>query len=430
MKKNGLLLLLLLGGLGATLTGPPPTYGVGHALARPVSENPADSTPHVLNGRVLAIAPIGNRVYVGGTFTAVRSARGTGRAARRYLFAYNADTGRVLPGFRPRLDRPVESIAPGPGRSIIVAGRFHRVDGRPQHSLARLTPDGRRVRRFVARTDGPVEKVLVRGKRLFAAGRFRKANGAGRSNFAAFDARTGRLSRLNIPVTQGRVMEDGTETRAEVVEMDANRAGTRLVLIGNFRRVGSRLRQQIAMIDLRTNRVTPWATDRFPNDRIGTPLEFGCGDIFGTEMRDVEFSPDGRWFAVVTAGGAWRDTLCDTVSRWEVRATAPAEPTWFNCTGGDTLLGVAVTSAAVYAGGHQRWMSNCEGRNTPGPGAIPREGIAALSPSGEVLDWNPGRDRGIGTEELVATRRGLYVGSDTEELGGEFHGRLGLFPAR
>jgi len=102
-----------------------------------------------------------------------------------------------------------------------------------------------------------------------------------------------------------------------------------------------------------------------------------------------------------------------------------------NSTGRDPLLSTSVTGAAVYVGGHQRWMDNRYGVDHPGPGAVERPGIAALNPkTGKALPWNPTRTRGHGVETLVATPQGLLVGSDTEELGHEFHGRIGMFPLR
>ena len=107
-----------------------------------------------------------------------------------------------------------------------------------------------------------------------------------------------------------------------------------------------------------------------------------------------------------------------------------AVETWKNCTGGDTLYSVATTGWAVYVGGHQRWLDNCGGRDNAVPGSFAADGIGAIDPGTglAIRSWNPGRSRGVGAEELLANAEGLYIGSDTTSLGGEYHARLGLFP--
>ena len=108
-------------------------------------------------------------------------------------------------------------------------------------------------------------------------------------------------------------------------------------------------------------------------------------------------------------------------------------------TGGNSLLAVAITGAAVYLGGHQLYMDNPYGHKTknpgeaavflPGPGAVTRPGIGAVDPAtGRTLSWNPTRSRGVGVRVLVAVPQGLLVGSDTDQLGHEYHGRIGMFP--
>jgi PKD repeat protein len=129
--------------------------------------------------------------------------------------------------------------------------------------------------------------------------------------------------------------------------------------------------------------------------------------------------------------GAYRaGTLCDTTARFDWNAPGTdKQPTWIDYTGGDTLYSVAITGTAIYVGGHQRWMNNPFRGDAAGPGAVPREGIAALDPSnGLPFSWNPGRTRGVGAFDLTATSAGLWVGSDTDQLGGEYHARLGFFP--
>lgn len=418
-----------------------PSSALGYAQPKVVSPNPVDYTAHVRNGSVLAIAAVGNRVYVGGTFTSVVNAGTSAQLTRNYLFAFDRTTGRVLTDFVPALNGAVETIAPAPdGTSIIVGGRFTTVQGAAQRSLAMLSSTGSRVPTFTAKTNGYATKLVVRGDRLIVGGRFTTANAVSRGSLAAFNATTGALdTAFAVGVAQGRTKSTGAVTTPAVVELDANATGSRLVVLGNFRQVDGQPRMQVAMIDLTTNTLSPWSTTRFPNGPSGSSTAYQCGQSFDTVMRDVEFSADSSYFVIVTTGGPGpRDTntLCDSASRWDATSTPGAVERWRNCTGGDTLYSVAITAqpggtgGAVYVGGHQRWLDNCGGRNAPLPGSFAADGIGAIDATTglAIRTWNPGRTRGVGAEELVANSDGLYIGSDTESLGGEFHARLGLFP--
>src|SRR5438132_73464 len=113
-----------------------------------VSANPADATPNVLDGKVTAILPLGNQVFVGGTFTQVQEAGDAKPVlSRRGLFAFDPTTGAVSPGFvadfdvdpDPNLDRAVEALAAAPdGRSLFVAGSFSQLNGLPADKLVKL----------------------------------------------------------------------------------------------------------------------------------------------------------------------------------------------------------------------------------------------------------------------------------------------------
>lgn len=438
MRATRVLAAVVLAATVPALTHVAAVQAQGHEHTGVVSADPVGYTPHVIDGAVLAIAAIGPRVYVGGKFTTVVNAGKSAELTRNFIFAFDRSTGLVVDSFTPSVDGVVETIAPAPdGSSIIIGGRFKTVEGATQRSLAMLDPDGNRVSSFRAKTNGYVTKVLVRGDRLVAGGRFGKVNGVVRSNLALLAASTGELNTdFNIPVTDGRVKSNGTVTKPSIVEMDVDPTGSRLVIVGNFRRVGSQLRQQIAMIDVPGAAVTGWLTNRYPNDKSGSVQAFQCYQVFDTQMRDVEFSPDGSYFVVVSTGGAPDKnvrSLCDTTARWESSVvTAGSVETWKNCTGGDTLYSTAVTGAAVYVGGHQRWLDNCGGKDFATPTAFSAEGIGAIDPETglAIRTWNPGRTRGVGAEELIAYAEGLYIGSDTKRLGGEYHARLGMFPVR
>ena len=151
-------------------------------------------------------------------------------------------------------------------------------------------------------------------------------------------------------------------------------------------------------------------------------------------MRDVDISSDGTYFVMVSTGyvplpGQLGIAVCDAAARFETAVPNPARPTWINYTGGDTLHSVVVTGAAVYVQGHNRWLNNPQGADSAGPGAVARRGIGAINPStGLASNWNPGKTRGVGGMDLVATPQGLWVASDTEQIGGETHKRIAFFP--
>ena len=121
--------------------------------------------------------------------------------------------------------------------------------------------------------------------------------------------------------------------------------------------------------------------------------------------------------------------MCDTAARFETAGTGLHRPTWVNHTGGNTLFVVDVTGPAVYVGGHQQWLDNPYGQKTAGPGAVYRPGIGAIDPvRGTALAWNPTHSRGVGVQALLSTPAGLVVGSDTVQMGHEYHARLGMLP--
>ena len=108
-----------------------------------VSLNPADTTPHALDGRVLAIAEVGDRIVVGGTFTRIRSARSTTPIRRRYLFAFDPATGanRVWP-----MPEEVGSFALREGGGLIAALRsgFALIDLDSGHIERLIDPEADR----------------------------------------------------------------------------------------------------------------------------------------------------------------------------------------------------------------------------------------------------------------------------------------------
>jgi PKD repeat protein len=388
-----------------------------------VKIRPADFTPHLLDGEVDALAQVGNMIVVGGTFTQATAATGGPVLTRNYLMAFNKDTGEISTTFVPVLDDQVKALAAGPNGTVYVGGAFSNVNGTGAYKITQLNvSDGSRVTAFKPKiTNAIVRDVRYQNGRLFMGGEFTTVQGLPRGALAELDPTTGTLlPSLDLPLTGAHW--GGT---TQVYHMDVSPDGTKLAIIGNFMQVAGQDRVEAAMIDLSTSpaTVSNWQTDRFKPR---------CYSVFKFVVRDVEFSPDGSYFAIGTTGGygSGSPTLCDSVTRWETSATGTAlNPTWINYTGGDSTYTVTPTSSAIYVGGHQRWWNNPSRADAAGPGAVERTGIGALDPvNGLPLDWNPGRERGQGVFDMLATTEGLFIGSDTDRVNGEYHGRLAFFP--
>jgi hypothetical protein len=386
-----------------------------------VSANPVDFTPHVLDGTVWALAVVGDTVVVGGSFTRVQDSARKTTYARKNIFAYGLRDGAVR-AFAPAVDAAIYSLARGPNNTVYLGGSFKTVNGTAQRGLARVAVGtGKRISSFGARINwGDVRSLKSRGSKLYAAGTFTKINGVGRVGLARVHVGSGAVDAGFNP----RISAPGL-SRPRVEHFDISPDGTRLIAVGALLRVGTAARTQIAMFDVSGSAatLTSWYT---------TAYQPQCMKGFDTYLRQVKFSPNGRWFVVAATGRASSPTkLCDSAARFEATGGGRHNPTWVQRTGGDSLYAVAVTGSAVYVGGHQRYLDNPYGTDAKGPGrgAVPRTGIGALNPStGKALAWNPTRDRGVGVRAFLAVPQGLIVGSDTARLGREFHGRIGMFP--
>jgi hypothetical protein len=423
-SKRTLRTVLLALGLSLAVAAVPAAASASVALGVVVGEDPANFTPNVASGAVYKLVQVGGTIYAGGAFGSVSTAPGVspgGTFARSNIVAFNASTGVVSTSFAPSVNGEVWGLA-SDGSSLWIGGTFTSVNGVPRRGVAKLNPaTGAVDSAFDAHlASGKVTELALAGGRLLAGGTFP-------GKLRALNRDTGaNTGYLNLSISGSVTSNAGP---VEVYRFAVNPAGTRLVAVGNFTSVGGQTRYRAFMLSL-------GATSGTLNAWYYPPLQNLCAaSSLPDYMRDVDFSPNGSWFAFVStgyipqAGGVGRD-LCDAAARFETEVTNPARPTWINYTGGDTLHSVAATDMAVYVQGHQRWLDNPQGHDSAGPGAVSREGIGAISPStGLALSWNPGKDRGVGGKDLYVTSQGLWVGSDTSHIGGETRQRIALMPA-
>jgi WD40 repeat protein len=359
----------------AAFAGITVAVAVSPAQDRVVGAVPSTATPNIVDGTTFAIAKVGNKVVVGGTFTAVTD-RGTGTShARPYIFSFDATTGLVDTAFAPQLNNEVSTLLPGPtAGTVYVGGKFNSANGVAGYSKLVLlnVSNGALVTGFKAPAmNGQVMSVKVAGGRLFVGGYFTTVGSATRNGLTSLNPSTGDFdSYLDIALT-GHHNYNGTGANAPVgaAKIDITPDGSKMIVIGNFKTANNGDYDQAVLIDLAAPAavIANWHTNRY-DDRC-------AAGAFDKWVRDVDFSPDGSYFVIVTTGGPNGSSLCDTAARWETGATGTLlQPTWADWTGGDTLLSVAVTGTAVYTGGHQRWMNNHEGGDSARQGAVARPG--------------------------------------------------------
>ncbi|UYM06545.1 PKD domain-containing protein [Solicola gregarius] len=424
LALTGLVAGLLAGVSIAPSQSAPPNHN------KVVSAVPSN-TPAVDNGSVRSITQIGDQVVLAGNFTRARSVGGS-QVTRNYLLSFDADTGQISSSFVPSLNGSVEEVLPGPtANTLYVVGGFSQVNGANSSRVTLLNlSDGSRVPGFnPPALNGRANTIQRSGNRIFVGGNFTNAGGSFYGGLVALDATSGNvMPYLNLPVTERHNNSGhGAQGAVGVRDLDVTPDGSRLVAIGNFKRVDGQPRDQAVVIDLTSSSATVanWQTRRYE------PYCFNWA--FDTYVRGIDMAPDGSYFVISTTGGHNNGTLCDTAARFESNATGSnIQPSWVADTGGDTLWAVETTEEAVYVGGHQRWFNNALGSDRAEPGAVPRPGIAALDPrTGVPLKWNPGRNpRGAAVYALHASSSGLWMGSDTQWVGNRDYRRprVAFFP--
>lgn len=401
----------------------------------PVSTTPVSWTPRVLGGKVSAITQVGNVMIAGGNFSEVAPSSGDPVLNRSNVFAFSAVNGAINTSFAPTITGgTVNAVEPGPiPGTVFVGGNFQGINGVTGKVVLLDIETGQVVSSFTPPSmNGAVNDLQLIGDRLYVGGYFKRVASNDHGGLVALDARTGeREAFLQIDLTENHNYTGlPGQSRAGVgaKSIAVTPQGDAMAVVGNFRKANGLERRQMALIDLTGSSAKlreDWKTNRL------APACFS--HAFDTYVRDIDVSPDGDYFVLANTGGPNPGTLCDTISRWEVTGSGQdVQPTWFDETGGDTLLSATSSGTAVYTGGHQRWMNNLGGRDYAAAGAVPRAGIGAVDVgNGVPLSWNPGRNpRGVGAEALLVTESGLWVGSDTEWIGNRSYRRprLAYFP--
>ncbi len=384
------------------------------------SATPATWTPNLVQvsggPRPIAytIAPAGDHMVVGGTFSRVENSKRTVQYDRQNVFAFDATDGTISP-FAPAVNGIVWTVL-GNGDSVYIGGEFTTVNGVPVTRLAKLSlATGQLDPDFKPNLPGGriTDLELVNG-RLIVSGAFTKKIVALNPNNGA------NTGYINVPVTAPLP----NTTRTEVFRFDVSPDGQHLAAVGNFTQVAGASHWRIFMLDLGGQSATASAWD-YPHSSRGCHAQ--TIPKYQMYVRDVDFAPDSSYFVTASTGGHRINgegpglVLCDSAARFDVDDLSPDKPVWINYTGGDTLHSVAVTGGAVYVQGHSRWLDNPFGADFKGPGAVDRLGGGAIdTQTGMALPWNPVMPQQVGGYQITPTEAGVWFATDGLRFGGKY----------
>jgi len=263
-------------------------------------------------GTVYALAQVGDRTFVGGSFTRF------GGRVRANVAAVLPD-GTVDPGFNPGTDGTVYAVAASTDGSVIfLGGAFTTAGGAARANLAAVDAvTGAALGTWQADTVGTypdVKSLAVFGNTLYVAGRYGGIDGTTRKRLSAVTVDTGDIVPGFRPAPSGNVRE-------VVVSPD----GSKVYAGGAFTTIGGQTRDNAA-------------AELLASTGAATAFNPSTG---GGNVVTVELTPDGSRFFFSTEN--------NTVFAYDLNSD---NPVWSRKMSGNTQAMAASPSGELYIGGH------------------------------------------------------------------------------
>lgn len=324
----------------------------------------------VTNGTVNVATVLGSTVYIGGTFTQMGPAVGSGAAI-------DGTSGIALSPY-PRIDGPVVCVEPDGAGGWFVGGAFTHVRGVPRRSLAQIDANGN-VTAWDPSPEGDVRCLLRVGGTLYVGGYFEQISGVSRMGAAAFEVGTGTL-------TSWDAATDGYVIRL------AQSSG-RIYISGQFNQVGGQPRLNMAAVDATTGAclawtgsvggpvITTWSGILYVSSASGlVGLSESTGQVVISIPMDggVNAAVPDPATGTIYFGGTF--STVNGVSRGGLAAIdAAAALTAWNPMANGHVLDLALDSGVLVAGGT---FATVGGQSRPNLASIG-------SQNGVVTAWNP-----------------------------------------
>jgi hypothetical protein len=399
-----------------------------HAPVGPPSLHAAKGTPQLSPTKAVEqirqLAQCGHRMYAVGSFSKI--SQGATIYTRHNVFSFKASRPYTMTSWHPDVKGEVDTIAFNGNHcgTAYLGGDFTKVGKHTVSNIAAVHTrhGGHVVKKFKASADREVATLMVWKHHLFAGGFFVTMNGSTKHKyFASLRPTTGKDDGyLSLHISGNYVYKSRhgyptVDNPTRIWKMQLSHSGTRLLVEGDFLRIGHKHRQQIAMLNLgpKHARTSTWYATEF-NRKCQRNAPFYA--------QAAAWSANDKQVFVTTTGGAPnsgngsleaqpRSGLCDAASAFP-STQHKVKHQWINYTGCDSLFSVAADQTTVYIGGHERWVNDRAGCNKMLGRAKNAQGMAGLTPRHGKLTYNPTRSRGFGADDMLLTHRGLWVASD------------------
>ena len=350
-------------------------------------------------GRVDDLIRVGHTVYIGGNFTVVGGHAGR-TVARLHLAAVRAGTGK-LERFHPAINGRVYALAVSRGgRFLFVGGQFSAVGAHHRDNLAAFNLRTGRLSKRLPNlgVSGTVRAIAVsRTGRLYIGGSFGRVGAARRGNLAKLILRGNRyaLNRRWRPQTNSDVRDIVVSARA-----------SRVIVGGDFSAVnGHRGQSGIAALGQGAGLVLPWTNH--PSDPI---LDLA---LCGKRVYAAMGGPGGTALAY-GLGGRRR---------------------WYYMTDGNIQAVTCFGRRGVF-GMHGDFVAPHRNQKLDEFGSsrrIQRHKLFMLTYAGVLMRWNPNVSSTagvLGVWALAARGGNLYVGGDFTGVHGVAQQRFAILPRK
>lgn len=201
------------------------------------------------DGSVKAIAFDKKRIYIGGDFTTLTGPLGQ-QVSRSGIAALNRKNGNLVKRFHPKVNGAVTSLAIH-RKVLYLGGTFTQVKSLSRHYLAAVkAPSNKVVKKgWRLQLDAPVRALLHMGKRLYVGGEFTQVAAAKRARLFAIKAK---------PRAVKGWPKNHFAANGAVNALAAGPGGTAVVVGGRFHQLVGKNRVNLGAVSVKKGRATAW----------------------------------------------------------------------------------------------------------------------------------------------------------------------------